>query len=250
MSEQYDEQQAEAPRPTRSSPTPRPARPWRASRRSRACPRTSTSRRPTRSADEADVAEPVADEVADVTEPVDDEAATRRDGRRTSDDAAADPLEEFRDRPAREGGRLVRGAHLLRHGEQGEGQPGEPDHLAQHGVLHPRGRRADRGGRRDQERPAQAGQAHRAPRLRAGPDGPDRRVLVRRTPHAVGDRLRRAQPPAGAAEPRRGREHARPRHPGRGRGRRCAAAETPGGAPAKRPRASRSRSPTSTSPTR
>ena len=36
----------------------------------------------------------------------------------------------------------------------------------------------------DQERPAQDGQAHRPARLRPGPDGPHRRVLGRRPPHA------------------------------------------------------------------
>ena len=111
-------------------------------------------------------------------------------------------------------GRLVRGAHLLRHGEPGEVQPREPHHLPQHGGLHPRDRGPHRGGRRDQERPAQDGQAHRSPRLRAGPDGPHRRVLGRGAAHAVGDRLRRPQPPARAAEHGRGREHA-----GAGRGR-------------------------------
>ena len=182
-------------------------------------------------------------------------ADAEADGRPRSAEEAADidargrPARGVPRRPAREGGRLVRRAHLLRHGEPGEGQPGEPDHLAEHGDLHPRGGRAHRGGRRDQERPAQAGQAHRPARLRPGPDGPDRRVLVRRTPHAVGDRLRRPQPPAGAAEPRGGREHARPRRPGpRPRPPRR---RSPAAAPRPRPpRASRSRSPTSTSPTR
>ena len=47
-----------------------------------------------------------------------------------------------------------------------------------------------------------------APRLRPGPDGPHRRVLGRGAAHPVGDRLRRPQPPAGAAEHGRGREHA------------------------------------------
>ena len=77
-----------------------------------------------------------------------------------------------------------------------------------------------RGGRRDQERPAQDGQADRPPRLRPGPDGPHRRVVGRRTAHAVGDRLRRPQPPAGAAEHGRGREDAGPgrRRQRRGRG--------------------------------
>ena len=81
-------------------------------------------------------------------------------------------------------GRLVRGPHLLRHGEPGEVQPGEPHHLPQHGGLHPRDRGPHRGGRGDQERPAQDGQAHRPARLRPGPDGPHRRVLVGRPPHA------------------------------------------------------------------
>ena len=84
----------------------------------------------------------------------------------------------------RQAGRLVRGAHLLRHGEPRPRQPREPDLLPPHGGLHPRDRGPDRRGRGDQERPAQDGQAHRAPRLRPGPDGPDRRVLGGRPPHA------------------------------------------------------------------
>ena len=145
--------------------------------------------------------------------------------------------------------RLVRGAHLLRHGEPGEVQPREPHHLPQHGGLHPRDRGPHRGGRGDQERPAQDGQAHRPPRLRPGPDGPHRRVLGRRPAHAVGHRLRRPQPPAGAAEHGRGREHARP-------GRRRRAPRPRPSPPARAAAAgattarSRSRSPTSTCPTR
>ena len=64
-------------------------------------------------------------------------------------------------------------------------------------------------GHRDQERPAQAGAAGAHPRLRAGPDRPDRRVLGRRAAHAGGHRIRRTHPPAGAAEPGRGLLHAR-----------------------------------------
>ena len=59
-------------------------------------------------------------------------------------------------------------------------------------------------GHRDQERPAQAGPPGADPRLRAGPDGPHRRVVGRRPAHAGRDRLRRPHPPAGAAQPRRG----------------------------------------------
>ena len=161
----------------------------------------------------------------------------------------ARPLPRTRSRssaaPVVQAGRLVRGPHLLRHGEPGEGQPREPDHLPQHGGLHPRGDRPDRGGRGDQERSAQAGPSYGPPRLRPGPHGPDRRVLVRGPAHPVRDRLRRAQPPAGAAEPRpRSRACSpRPSWP-RSRRRRPSRPAPP------RPRRRRSRSPTSTSPTR
>ena len=56
----------------------------------------------------------------------------------------------------------------------------------------------------------------RPARLRAGADGPDRRVLGRRAAHPVGDRLRGARQRPGAAEPRRGREDAGPGRAGRG----------------------------------
>ena len=52
------------------------------------------------------------------------------------------------------------------------------------------------GGHRDQERPAQAGQAQQVPRLRPGAHGPHRRVLGRRAPHAGRHRLRGPRPPA------------------------------------------------------
>ncbi len=127
----------------------------------------------------------------------------------------------------------------------------ENHHLPQHGGLHPRDRGPHRGGRGDQERSAQDGQAHRPPRLRPGPHGPHRRVLVGRAAHAVGHRLRRPQPPAGAAEHERGREHARPRRgrAGRGRGRRRGVRRRPP-PPRAPPPSAPSRSPTSTSPTR
>ena len=128
-----------------------------------------------------------------------------------ADDApATDPLEEFRAALRSKPGDWFVDPHLLRHGEPGQDQPREPHLLPQHGGLHLRGPRAAGGGLGDQERPAQAGQPHRAPRLCAGPHGAHRRVLVGRPAHAVGDRLRRPQPPAGAAEPRRGRGDARP----------------------------------------
>ncbi|MEJ7757650.1 MAG: transcription termination/antitermination NusG family protein [Nocardioidaceae bacterium] len=63
--------------------------------------------------------------------------------------------------------------------------------------------------------------AYRASRLRPGPDGPHRRVLGGRAPHPVGHRVRRQHPPAGTAQPRRGREHARPGGARRDRGDRC-----------------------------
>ncbi len=145
-------------------------------------------------------------------------------------------------------GRLVRRAHLLRHGEPGEVEPREPHRLLEHGGLHPRDRGPHRGHRRDQERSAPHPQEACAPRLRAGPHGPHRRVLVGGAPHAVGHRLRGQQPPARAAEPRRGRADARPRRHGRRRGARPPrpAAASPAAAP---PPRSRSRSPTSASPT-
>ena len=179
------------------------------------------------------------------------EDAVDGDAEESVDSAAEDedPREAFRRELLPQAGRVVRGAHLLRHGEAGEVQPREPHHLLEHGGLHPRGRGPHRGRRGDQERPAQDGQPDPLRRLRAGPHGPHRRVLGRRAAHAVGHRLRRPRPPAGAAEHGRGRELAGPDRSPRPRPRppRRARLVVPAAVP--RPSA-RSRSPTSPSPTR
>ena len=78
-----------------------------------------------------------------------------------------------------EAGRVVRRPHLFRHGESRPAEPRESGVLAQHGGLHLRDHRADRGSDRDPQRPAQAGRSGAAG-LRAGPDGSHRRVVVDR----------------------------------------------------------------------
>ena len=90
------------------------------------------------------VEDAVEDEVTDevTADPADEDSTTRSRPatrtpptrlptrtRRDEDEAAGDdPLEAFRAELWAQAGRLVRGAHLLRHGEPGEVQPGEPDH--------------------------------------------------------------------------------------------------------------------------
>ena len=153
----------------------------------------------------------------------------RRDRRRRGEDAADldeadDPLEEFRQKLLTLPG-VVRGPHLLGHGEPGEGEPGEPDLLAEHGGLHLPGRGAAGGGLGDQERPAPKGSPDGSPRLHPGADGAQRRELVGGPEHAGGHRLRRARHLAGAADPRRGRADARADHRAATAGRRRRSAD-------------------------
>ena len=128
----------------------------------------------------------------------------RRRGRRRRGRGRRRPGRGVQGRAAPRARRLVRHPLLRRLREPGEGQPREPHLQPQHGGLHLPGRGPHGGGHRDQERPAQAGPPRADPRLRAGPDGPHRRVVGRRAAHPGRHRLRRPHPPAGAAEPRRG----------------------------------------------
>ena len=114
-------------------------------------------------AEVADLGEP-ADDVVEAEGDLADEAAAdagRGDRRRLSEgeaDAASrrgrGPARGLPPRAVGQAGRLVRRAHLLRHGEPGEVEPREPHRLPQHGGLHPRDRGPHRGHRGDQERPA------------------------------------------------------------------------------------------------
>ena len=81
-------------------------------------------------------------------------------------------------------------------------------------------RGAHRGGHRDQERQARAGQPQGPARLPAGPHGAQRRVVGRRPQHPGRHRLRRCHLPALAADARRGRQDPRPGDRAAGRARR------------------------------
>ena len=109
--------------------------------------------------------------------------------------------------------RLVCGALLRRLREPGQGEPGEPHPVAQHGGLHLPDRGARAPGHRDQGRQAPAGLGEGAARLHPGPDGPDRPVLGRGPQHARRDRVRRPVQQAVAAQPGRGRRRCSPPSP-------------------------------------
>ncbi len=142
--------------------------------------------------------------------------ATRAPGR--PERAQADPAAEF--------GRQLRmlpGDWYVVHSyagvrEPGQGEPGEPHPVAEHGGLHLPDRGAGPPGHRDQGRQAPAGRGEGAARLHPGPDGPDRPVLGRGAQHPGRDRLRRAVQQAVAAQPGRGRLAARSRARGAGQG--------------------------------
>ena len=141
-------------------------------------------------------ADPLAAPAADSDVAV--EAGGRGPGRGDEEGAA--------DRPRR----LVRRALLRGLREQGEDQPRGADPVPGRRGLHLSDRGAHRGGHRDQERQARAGQPQGPAGLPAGPHGAQRRVLGRRPQHPRCHRLRRRHLQALAADPRRGRQDPRP----------------------------------------
>ena len=212
-------------RPLPSSP-PRRTRPRRATRSSTTstpssppstAPSTSSTTRATRSTSmpcstprEAD--DPEADAVVDDALDIDSaDEADRPPPRRSPQEEAeevARPLRGVPRRAALPARQVVRHPLLRGLREAREAEHREPPQVDGHGGLRLPGPGSDGGRRRDQERPAQAGQPRAHPRLRARAHGPQRGQLVGRAPHARRHRLRRqlAQPDAAAL--RGGLQHA------------------------------------------
>ena len=133
-------------------------------------------------------------------------AARRRDGRRRGGGRGR-PLRGLPLGAARQARQVVRHPLLRRLREAREAEHRAAQDDARPGGRDLRGPGPDGGRGRDQERPAQARQPRPDPRLRAGPHGPQRGVVVAGPAHAGRHRLRRqrAQPDARCASTRRSR---------------------------------------------